>query len=88
MMRLEAGPAPAIRASLPGLVDSDSIVDTPPSRKSVILRTGMPWARATSEWASWCTSTEKKSSRAAPKATAQVVSVDQPSTGNHDTASE
>src|ERR1019366_87723 len=88
MARLEAGPAPAIRAARPGLVDSDSMVDKPPSKKRVMLRTGMPWARATSEWASSCTSTETKSSRAAARATVQVVAVDQPSTGNHDSASE
>jgi hypothetical protein len=37
--------------------------DTPPNRNSVMLRAGMPWARATIEWASSCASTEAKNSR-------------------------
>ena len=49
MARLDRGPMPASTASRPGLVASDSMVETPPSIHSVMLRTRMPWARATSE---------------------------------------
>ena len=78
MARLDAGPAPAIRASRPGLVASDSMVETPPSRNSVMLRTGMPsWMR-----------TETKSSSAAATETTQIVVVDQGSTLNHEVATD
>ena len=74
------GPMPASRASRPGLVASDSIVETPPSIHSVMPRTGMPWARATNEWASSWASTETKNSKAATTETDQSVVVDQTST--------
>ena len=79
---------PASRASRPGLVASDSIVETPPNSHSVMPRTGMPWARATNEWASSWTSTETKNSSAAATETIHSVGVDQPSSWNHDVATD
>ena len=70
-IRLESGPAPAIRASLPGDRDSSSRLETPPSTNSVMLLTGMPWRLAISEWASSWMMTETKSSRAEMTATIQ-----------------
>jgi hypothetical protein len=43
--------------------------DTPPNMWSVMSRTGMPYARATIEWASSWTSTDAKNARAARTAT-------------------
>ncbi len=71
MTRLESGPAPAMRASLPGERGSSSRLDTPPSTKSVMLFTGMPCRLAMSEWASSWTRTETNSSSAAITATIQ-----------------
>ncbi len=61
--RLVSGPTTAIWNSMPGLVGSRSILETPPKMNSVILFTGNPRLRATSEWASSCKSTETNSSR-------------------------
>ena len=60
-------------ASRHGLAGSSLMVETPPSRNKVMPRTSMPWARATSECASSCRSTEPKSSREATRARPQYI---------------
>src|SRR5512143_3869884 len=52
--------------------------ETPPNRKSVMPRTGTPRARATSEWASSCASTDPKNNRAATIAVSHASHVVQP----------
>ena len=60
--RLVRGPTKAIWNSMPGLVGSRSILETPPKMNRVMLFTGNPRLRATSEWASSCKSTETNNS--------------------------
>src|SRR5437588_1367485 len=57
---------------MPGLVGSRSILETPPKMNRVMLFTGKPHLRATSEWASSCKSTETNSSRDERKAMSQA----------------
>jgi hypothetical protein len=61
-----------MRASRPGEVASFSSVDTPPSRNRVMFLTGIPCARATSEWPSSWASTDTNSRMVATAATIQA----------------
>ena len=72
MAALTSGPAMAIHASRPGVSGSRPSWDTPPRMNRVMLRTGIPCERATSEWPNSCASTETNNRSAAMSATDQV----------------
>ena len=59
-IRLVSGPTIAIQNSAPGECGSRWMLETPPNKKSVMLRTGMPRALATGECASSCSSTTRR----------------------------
>ena len=62
--KLTAGPAMATARAPQGELHSRSTLATPPIKNRVMLLTFTPWARATSEWPSSCSSTDKNNSRA------------------------
>ena len=66
--------------SVAGVLASRVIWATPPKMKSVMLRTGIPRAKATTLWASsWASTDAKKTSAVAPASSQPKAPVDIPS---------